>query len=291
MTTEGMRGMEELLNGRRLRWEALRAALGGVILVEVVNFLLDPPSAADPVDWSAVAAVAVVGAIIGWMYELARSMTALINRSLAQFEALSNKLEYQEQALSMLLRCRRHGEALSELLSDSIGKNFRNIAFVDENRYLHYLTTAIHHSDGFEGVQRKPVRWFEQEGTAPYLRHLRERRMRTKTRVFVIDDGDEGAMRADLDNPQTMSYYWSHTGTDVRTFWITQSTFRRSFRGLDVPDDFALYDKQLLIAYDPDRQVVTFDLLEPGSSEHRIFDKLREQLDLGATTPFLEISP
>lgn len=268
--------MEDRTGMRRPRWDAVRAALGGVVLVEVVNLLLNPPTAGDPINWASVAAVAVVGGIIGWMYELARAMAALISRSMRQFEALADKLDYQEQALNMLLRAPRHGEALSELLSDSIRESFRNIAFVDENRYLHHLAKAIEHSDGYEGVQRRPVRWFQQEGAARYLSRLSDRRMRSKIRVFLIDDKDADDMRADLGDAETMGFYWQHTGADVRTFWITEQDFRRSFRGVQLPDDFGLYDQQLLIVYDPEKEVVTFDLLDATSREHRIFAKLRE---------------
>jgi hypothetical protein len=276
---------------RRVQWEPIRAALGGVIIVEVVNLLLDPPSSEQPVDWVRVAALGGVGAIIGWMYELARSMTGLILGSMTQLEALSRKLDYQDEALSMLLQARRHGEALSALLSDSIGKNFRNIPFVDENRYLYYLVKAIDHADVYQGVQRKPVRWFENEGKARYLERLRDKRMKTKIRVFLIDADDEAAMREDLENPETMRSYWEHTGLDVRTFWILTADFRANFRGLRIPDDFGLYDEQLLIAYDPDHEVVRFDLLGPGSHELEIFKKLHEQLEVRSTAPFREIKP
>lgn len=171
---------------RRLQWEPIRAAVGGVIAVEVVNLLLNPPSSKQPVNWVSVVALAGVGAIIGWMYQLARAMTGLIIGSMTQLEALSRKLDHQDEALSMLLKARRHGEALSALLSDSIGKNFRNIPFVDENRYLHYLVKAIEHSDMYQGVQRNPVRWFLKEGKARYLERLRDKRMKTKIRILSL---------------------------------------------------------------------------------------------------------
>lgn len=283
--------MASLLSIRGMSWAALRAALGGVVLVEVVNVLLNPPRAGEPVDWASVAAIAVVGAIIGWMYELARSMAQLIAQSLVQFEALSEKLDYQDQALSMLIRSPRHGEALTELVSDSIRKNFRHIAFVDANRYLHYLVKAVDHSDGFKGIQRRPVRWFLEEGAEGYLLRLRDRRMRYKLRLFVIGDRDEAAMREDLADRNVMDFYWRSTGEDVRTFWIREADLRHTFPGVQIPDDFGLYDDQLLIAYDPGRQVVSFDLLGADSNEQRIFRKLQEQLELGASTPFIEITP
>ncbi len=115
--------------------------------------------------------------------------------------------------------------------------------------------------------------------------------MRLKIRILIINDEEAAHMQEDLANADIMRYYWSNTGEDVKTFWLLVSTFRRNFPELRVPEDFALYDEQLLIKYDEERQTVTFDVLENMSDEAQVFKKLEQQLDLKTTVPFIEILP
>jgi hypothetical protein len=261
----------------------------GAILSEIVNYALDPSNyfkSPPKVLFSF-----IIGAAIGWMYEVIRRQSELLFESFSRLDNLSKSLEYQQEALTMLLRCRRHGEALTALLSDSIREKYRYIAFVNETTYLSYLIRAIKHSAQYEGVQRKPVSWFkdEQEFRKNYLNTLRDQRMRLKTRIFIIDDEDSEQMRHDLSDSELMYYYWSNTGQDVKSFWILFSAFKRNFPELKVPEDFALYDGQLFIKYDENRQTVTFDVVEGINEEAQVFKKLRQQVDLNISGPFIEI--
>ena len=116
----------------------------GAILSEIVNYALDPVNyfkSPPKVIFSF-----IIGATIGWLYEVIRQQSELLFESYSRFDNLSKSLEYQQEALTMLLKCRRHGEALTALLSDSIREKFRHIAFVNETTYLSYLIKAIKHS-------------------------------------------------------------------------------------------------------------------------------------------------
>ena len=170
----------------------------------------------------------------------------------------------------MLTRCPRHNEVLTKLIAASMRDNFRNVPYVGEGAYLEYLSNAIEHSNGFQGVQRRPLRWFRDESASAYLNALREHRMSYKTRIFIIDDADVGQMEHDLSDPDVLSYYWENGG-DVDSYWISVDRFKKQFPGSRIPDDFALYDGSLLIAYDIDRQVLTFNLVEESSQERQVF--------------------
>jgi hypothetical protein len=225
-------------------------------------------------------AALVVGTLIGWMYELLRELHRAADLSLQQFEmmrtsieSLTGKIKYQDEALSMLTSCPRHNEALTALIKTSMGDNFRNIPYIGEADYLRFLTKAIEHSDGYEGVQRNPISWFRKY--PPYLDALREQRMSYKTRIFILDEDDIPEMERNLSDPQLLSFYWEHTGS-VDSYWISVADFRKHCPRLAVPADFGLYDGQLLIAYDGERQILTFNTLSANSPERRIFAIQRE---------------
>lgn len=80
-------------------------------------------------------------------------------------------------------------------------------------------------------------------------------------------------MRSDLENTRTLEYYWRHTGA-VTTYWVTAQDFVANFPGLAVPQDLALYDRQLLIAFDEQMKMLTFDVLDSESDVSRLFDAL-----------------
>src|SRR5438552_18105115 len=106
----------------------------GTILSEIVNYALAPSNyfnSPPKVIFSF-----IIGAAIGWMYEVIRQQSELLFEAFGRLDNLSKTLEYQQEALTMLLKCRRHGEALTALLSDSIREKYRYIPFVNETTYL-----------------------------------------------------------------------------------------------------------------------------------------------------------
>lgn len=225
-------------------------------------------------------AALAVGTLIGWMYELLRELNQATELSLQQFatmrtsiESLTGRIKYQDEALSMLTSCPRHNEALTALIETSMSDNFRSIPYVGEADYLQFLTKAIEHSDGYEGVQRHPLSWFLEYPW--YLDALRQRDMSYKTRIFILDDEDVVQMKGELADPELLNYYWEHTGS-VASYWISATDFRRHCPRIDIPADFGLYDRQLLIAYDRDRQVLYFNTLPHSSPEQQIFSIQRE---------------
>lgn len=57
----------------------------------------------------------------------------------------------------------------------------------------------------------------------------------------------------------------------VDTYWITESDLKRNYPDLRMPDDFALFDSELLIRYDEPRQTLLFDIVDEQALERRIF--------------------
>jgi hypothetical protein len=226
----------------------------------------------------------IVGTLGGWIFELFRQLLTATSNSLnelgrlnASLGALTERIDYQETALGMLTSCPRHNDALSKLIRSSMSDNFRNIPYVGPAAYLGYLRSAIEHSDGYEGIQRNTLRWYKEErGATAYLMELKSKRMKFKTRLFVIDDDQAEQMESDLADEELLAYYWEHTG-DVASYWITVSDYRRNYPSLIIPRDFALYDKTLLITYDEGKQILGFDVLDPGHSpQGQIFRTLYE---------------
>lgn len=269
------------------RWFGrLVAAVIGALLLELITLALNPTLSES--NAPKFAASFLVGAIVGWMYELLAEVTKTSSKVLSAAESLATQLQYQDKALTMLRACPRHGEALSALIGDSLMENFQNVPYVDERTYLKRLMQAIDHADSYQGVQRQPVRWFKETDANDYFRRLREKKMRAKVRVFIIDAEDCAQMEEDLSSQEMMDYYWSQTG-DVDSFWISARDFELQYPNLPVPKDFALYDGQLLIAYDATHQVLIFKLLGRESNELKVFDKLSEQLNQEAASPFIRI--
>lgn len=280
-------------NFGKITWRSyLLPALIGAILFEIINYALDPTNYFEPPSRAIFSFI--IGAAAGWMYEvirqqseLIRQQSELVSESMTQFDTLSKAFEYELEALTMFLKDRKHGEVLTVLLSASLQGH--HIAFVNENQYLSYLSKAIEHSAKFQSVQRNPVRWFSDH--ANYLNVLRDQPMKSKIRIFIIDDTLAEQMDQDLNDSQLMNSYWSNTGTDVKTFWIQSSDFKQNFHQADIPEDFAIFDEQLLIKYDVKHQTLTFDVLQNTTNELEIFKQLQDQINLQVPRPFIPIQP
>jgi hypothetical protein len=264
------------------------AALGAVLtdVVVVLTEGLDKSFtvAAIPQHVGAIA----VGGLLGWMYELLRELSKATTSSVREISSLTSKISYQDEALSMLLSCPRHNDVLTSLIAASMRDNFRNVPYVGVGEYLRFLSKAIEHSGGFQGIQRKPLRWFRDTPAAGYLEVLRDRKMARKTRIFVIEPDEIASMEEDLADQEVLDYYWEHGG-DVDSYWISTEQFRKHCPRLRIPDDFGLYDGALLIAYDADHQVLTFNLVDDGSVERKIFESQR-QLEERGVPAFKRIS-
>lgn len=275
------------------------AALTGSAITSVVQLLFSLrailqagkiPTLKD-IDWVLVVLAAITGGIIGWGYRLAIGLRTTTDEALTRLEATTQTLKFQEEPLKMLASTRRHAETVGLLLSDSMKEKYKFISYVDENKYLSYLVSAISDSRKYEGIQRFPVRWFardDHETAARYLQVLRDQNMKEKTRVFIIDKPDEKDMKEDLLNKELMKFYWDNTGRDVKTYWITVP----ELGGLrSIPRDFALYDDELLIEYDGSTQTLVFDIIQPSASRREIFIRLADQEKSNAGYPFQRIDP
>ena len=59
---------------------------------------------------------------------------------------------------------------------------------------------------------------------------------------------------------------------------MTVGEFRMTFPGRDVPRDLALYDRQLLVAYDESRLILKFDVVRREADVCRLFDDVMEMI-------------
>jgi hypothetical protein len=152
--------------------------------------------------------------------------------------------------------------------------------------------TAISESRKYEGIQRQPIRWFQQHGnggTEKYLHTLRDQKMKDKVRVFIIDESQENEMKEDLANAELIKYYWESTGTDVKSYWITTSRLTNSYPTIRVPKDYGLYDEELFIEYDAPKQTLYFDVIQATDDSREIFRKLADQEKNKMDHPFIKI--
>lgn len=269
--------------------------IGALILEIVLAFATGLREAFTVRQIPAHLAALLVGSLGGWLFELFREMTSATAETMqlaanmqTSVQALTARITYQDEALQMLISCPRHNDALTSLIRASMSENFRNIPLVATSSYLEFLRKAVEHSDGFEGVQRKPLSWFKETGAGSYLGDLKRRDMSYKKRVFIIDKADEEQMRLDLEDEEIVNYYWSNTG-EVSTYWITSSDFVTNFPGTDIPRDLALFDRQLMIAYDENTKVLSFDILNSDASLARLFDAVDQLVSHSA--PFLREIP
>jgi hypothetical protein len=272
----------------RLTRSSVLGALIALVFDFVVTFLTSSQTAFSVQRIPSYLAFLLVGFAGGWLFELFKiqtEVTAQSGRALTELEGsvqtLTNKITYQDQALAMLISAPRHTEALTALIKASLMDNFRNIPYVGVPTYLQLLSSAIRHSDGYEGIQRNPFRWYRDTNAGHYLNGLRNKQMSVKTRLVLIDDHELPIMQQDLADEDVMGYYWRHTG-DVETYWMSVSEFRRAFPGLVVPRDLALYDRQLWVAYDETTQTLAFNVLPKDAVECRLFEDLHEMIMRGS---------
>jgi hypothetical protein len=255
-------------------WRLLFVAFAGALLIEVVQILSEGAENTFSVERIPhhLAALAV-GALLGWMFELLRELSGTTITSLEDIRGLTSKITYQDEALEMVMGSKLHKDLLTDLVEKSMHQNFRNVPYVNEAEYLTFLTRAVEHSNRFQGIQRRALSWFQENSAKRYSCTLRDRRMQGKTRLFVLDDSEAAQMRRDVEDAGVLSAYWEMSG-DIESYWLTFDEYKRNFPNVRVPDDFALFDDTLLIAYDPDHQVLTFDLLNDTAHERLIFERL-----------------
>jgi hypothetical protein len=265
----------------RLVKAAVVGALIGLVFDVAVSLLTGTGSFSLNRLPSAVAFL-LVGFAGGWLFEVFKAQTEVTDEAVrvlagvrTDVDRLTRRLTFQDRALSMLMEAPRHHEALTELITASMGDKFRSIPDVGVASYLRVLELAIDHAARYEGVHTSGFRWYRDTDAGHYLDGLRDKPMSVKTRLLLVADADLPAMRDDLADDAVMSYYWRHTG-DVETFWMSTSDFRTAFPGRDLPRDCALYDRQLFVAYDEPRLVLRFDVLEPVNEMGRLFDDIRE---------------
>ena len=275
----------------------LLASLGGAVITSGIQllFLLRTamPDKWHQQEWMSFILAAITGAVIGWVYRLATGLRRFTDEALARLETATHALEFQEEPLKMLTSARRHAETLGLLLSVSLKEKYRFISYVDENKYLGCLMSAISDSKKFEGIQRNPVRWFRtnnDRATDRYLQTLRERKMKEKVRIFIIDDDKADEMKQDLADTELMTFYWQSTGTDVKSYWITVSQIMKYYPSTTyVPKDFGLYDEELFIEYDAPKQTLYFDIIQSNNYRREIFRRLADQEKYNTAHPFIKI--
>jgi hypothetical protein len=277
------------MDEQKLNWLmlALVAFVGALILEVILTFASGLKDAFTARQIPTHLAALLVGSLAGFLFELLRQMIEATNRTMRKatdlqvsIQALTARITYQDEALGMLRSCPRHNEALTSLIKASMADNFKVIPFVGVSSYLEFLKKAIDHSDGYEGIQRKPLSWYKETGAGSYLGDLKRRDMRCKERLLIIDESDETQMEADLADANTLEYYWSHTGA-VSTYWIKATDFKVQLPRIEIPEDLALYDRQLLIKFNEKTQILTFDVIDADHSVRRLFDAVNKLKSYG----------
>lgn len=262
---------------------SLVAFIGALILEIILTFATGLKEAFTVREIPTHLAALLVGALAGLVFELFRVIISTTRQTLsvatemqASFETLTTKIKYQDEALGMLLKCPRHNDVLTRLVKASISDNFRNIPLVGVPSYLDFLRSAIVHSDGYEGIQRKPLSWFRDSGGGAYLNELKHRSMHFKTRLIILDEVDLAQWETDLKDKNCLDYYWRHTG-NVSTYWMTAESFLANFPNWQtVPRDLALYDRQLVILYDERTRILSFDVLDSASRIVQLFQSIEQ---------------
>jgi hypothetical protein len=252
---------------------ALVAFVGALILEIVIMFAVGLHETFTVRQIPVHLAALLVGALAGWLFELLREMTATTVATLREAQALTTKITYQNEALDMLITCPTHYTALSQLIKASMSDKFRYIPLIGPPKYLEFLRSAITRASQYEGIQRKPISWFQKDGGAKYLSDLRKQKMRRKVRLFIIDESDRQQWENDLKDPDCLKYYWENTGAAVDTYWMYTNDFLTNFPawGRTPPKDLALYDRHLLISYDESAQLLFFDVLDDNDKVADIF--------------------
>jgi hypothetical protein len=286
---------------RSILRELWAALLGTVITTGLQLLFLLRPGA--ELDWRSLALAAITGAVIGWGYRLGTDLRNasrkaltdlgnLVNQASARLQRTTEALDVQQETINMLLSAKIHKEAIWKLVSASLEGDKKSLAYVSRNRYLGYLRTTISASNKSTGVKRAPIRSYklnDDNVMETYLHTLRDKPMKKKTRVFIIDSEHEQDMKEDLENPELMNYYWKESGEDVESYWITTPEFRQNFSQSDVPNEFAIYDDELLIAYDEPLRTLVFGIVNEAEDRLKIFEALVEQQSNDSQRPFRKI--
>ncbi|MCO1659187.1 hypothetical protein [Pseudonocardia humida] len=254
-------------------------AAAGAILAEVAVTFSEGLTRAFTVDQIPNHLLAIaIGALIGWLIELARQLVTAASRTLAGMQELKDELKLvaSRSATSarfeqMLQSSPRHRNTLTTLISASVNEKLNMIPRVGPGEYLRHLEVAIGESDRYFGVQRQPIRWYRDSNGADYLTRLNERTMMYKVRLFIIEDGQKSDMEADLNDSDLMAFYRSGSSS-VNSYWATTSEYSRLYPGLALPADFALYDSSLLIQYNEDAGLLQFDAVDNRWNERRLED-------------------
>jgi hypothetical protein len=214
----------------------------------------------------------------------------LLKSAARRLKEAGEVLDYQGEALSILVKADRHSPVLEDLLRTSLRAKCRDIALFTETDYLKTLEKCISASEEYYGTQIYPVRWFRGDPKRQqYLNRLRDANLRSKLRLFIVDNIKE--MEADLKDRELMKFYWDNTG-DVHTYWCSRTLLDKELGGnLTSQEEIAIYDKRLLIQYRTDLKTLTFDLLaeDASHSARKILKILETQREYDVTFPFTAV--
>ncbi len=205
----------------------------------------------------------LISLIAGYLFRSANKLGEAAEGSLSKLEGLHAAHDYYLQQRELIEQTRNYGGLVQKLLNESVAEQHLMIARVTDTRYLLWLEEAVASCQHYFTIQRRPPSWFSNrdgEGRL-FLQTLRDKPMISKIRIFVVDSEEE--MIEELADEQVMGFYWSNTGRDVKTFWITKQKLRRFLgaRHLDFPD-MVLCDNELLFRYEHEYLLLRFHVIE-----------------------------
>ena len=236
----------------------------------------------------------LLGGLVAWTIAEMLVATYLLRSELRH---LRETREFYGPAEKILSLAKRHTATVRKLLLASVKDNIPWIPYTNIADYREFLMSAIRDSKKYLGIKRGPARSFlpnnggsDVEG---YLRTLRDKNMSEKIRLFVIDDTDVQRMKEDLDNEELMSFYWTNNGTEVHTFWCSLEELKKEFPTIEAPQDCGIYDMELMIGYDSDRQVLRFDLVDRDIHNWagKLYESLKVQIEKNNSEPFHRVLP
>ena len=96
----------------------------------------------------------------------------------------------------------------------------------------------------------------------------------------------------DLQDSELLIRYWQTTGTEFQTYWIPETELTTIIdHYMSGVDDCQIFDNHLNISFRQDSNTVSFGYINRESIVAQIASKLREQNEVGATSPFIQLKP
>ena len=303
------------------------AGLGAIIcsiLAVLINVLSNPK---DFDSWektfAPLALGTIVGVLAGILYNLYKQLEKIykeqddtlteMKKTLTEMKTelkdtltqMKTVYEVFGKPFQMLMGDDTHSLTLKTLIQNSVVEKFNNIPYVNRDSYREFLEYAINESKEYRGINRETIGSFFKEHEIEmaessiinntgvktrvqiYLETLGARMMKSKRRIFVVDDNDEAKMLNEFENKEMMDFYRQSNG-NVDTYWITLNQLKKEYN-LGSPNDCAIFDNKLILSYFKSDKILYFSMLDENNINLKVFSLLDQQLNCQLETPFKKV--